>query len=190
MLLYGTSSAQDELNDVEKQDRKKVIRQRCCWLLILTLVFFVVAALCIYFYGRGQHKHSNIESRDEATEAIAHLDEDVVDEGIHLEGAIMNELNHPKAYRAMQIVRDILRKNKGGPVLDREFRRSYNIERACCLPNACDICTDIKWYCCDHQPEDDIYLPSPMEAADDRLDDIEGDTRKREEIRRKRQRDY
>lgn len=99
LLQYGTSSAYD-ICDLEKEDKRETIRKRCCWLLILVLVFIAVGlcggALGMYFYGRHTHKHSNLKTLDEATKMITDLEEDIVDEGIHLEGAIVNELNHPK----------------------------------------------------------------------------------------------
>lgn len=187
MEQYGTSIVYD-INDLEKEEKRESIRERCCWLLLLLLLAVAAVGLGMYFYGRHTHKHSNLKTLGEATEVIAHVEQDIVDEGLQLEGAIVNELNHPKAYRAMRIVRDILRKNKGGPVLDREFRRSYNIEQACCLPDACTICENIKWFCCDHQPEDDIYLPSMMELEGDHHDDHNEGDQKREEIKRRKQR--
>jgi len=196
MMPYGTSGACGQYADVGKQETKEMIRRRCGWLLILVVVFIAVAlcggALGMYLYGRPGHKHSNIKSFDDTTGVMTDPEEDIIDEfeSIHLEGAIVNELNHPKAYRAMRIVRDILRKNKGGPVMDREFRRSYNIEQACCLPNACEICSNIKWYCCDHQPEDDIYLPRMIELEEEHQSVIEEGDQKHEEIQKQKQRKY
>ena len=149
MFAYGSIPSTKESNHTH--------RRRCCILLLISFVISIISAGCTLgvLYYLGIDKQNHIVDLDEASNAIDNFEDEIIDEGIEIGTEIVNELNHPKAMDAMEDSRELLRTQKGGPVMDPEFREYYNLEQACCTTKGCSLCAEIAWFCCDEQMDDD-----------------------------------